>query len=588
MPSNKVRLFLRYLAIVLIPIFILVLMGTISIVINQRFAARQIRDANQRTLTQISASVDFIFQELDSLDLAFSTSSELLLSLNRILAAPALDFEQSKVLAAIQNFVNVSAYGRPYVDSIYVYIRNSRGLLLTTTGGIVEMASFNDRDWLASYQDHAETDTFWTENRTLRRLPSAEGGRPVISIYRRIHPLIGLQEPGVVVLNIRRDYLAEVLDSLKSTPEQKIAIFDNAGRLVWSDLEGASVAAGVPGQREGSVTASDGRRYFAARLASAAYGWTYLSLIPADQFYAVARSLRNINIALVLISALAGLLVTVYASRRSFRQIEGVLDIVDAAERGAPLPAAPAKTDRGFSHVTYGIVRMFLERRYLQVQLSERKYRQKTLELLALQSQMNPHFLFNTLETINWKIIELTRAPSQVNDMIKSLSNVVKYALESPFADETLRNEIDHARDYLSIQSIRYKNKFSVAWDCAPGLDDRKVIRLLLQPLLENAIYHGIREAPGPRRIGIVVSEADGRLRITVDDDGLGMAPEKLAELRARLAGPGDELDAGRRSIGLANTNKRLKLAFGEEFGLSVSSSLGQGTTVTVELPSRV
>jgi two-component system sensor histidine kinase YesM len=588
MQSNKLRLFLRYLAIVLIPIFVLLLMGAISIVINQRFAARQIREANQRTLTQISTSVDFIFQELDSLNLIFSTSSEFLLSLNRVLAAPALDFEQSKVLAAIQNFMNVSAYARPYVDSIYVYISNSRERLLTTTGGIVELSGFNDREWLDSYQRHAETDTFWTETRTLKRLPSAEGGRPVISIFRRIYPLVGLHAPGVVVLNIRRDYLADVLDSLKGTPEQKIAIFDNTGRLVWSDLEGASAAAGALGGREGPVTASDGRQYLAARLASAAYGWTYVSLIPAAQFYAVAHSLRNINIALVLLSAFVGLLVTVYASRRTFHQIEGVLDIVDAAEQGTPLPAAPPKTDRGFSHVTYSILRMFLERRYLQVQLSERKYRQRTLELLALQSQMNPHFLFNTLETINWKIIELTRAPSQINDMIKSLSNVVKYALESPFADETLRNEIDHARDYLNIQSIRYKNKFSVSWDCAADLEDRKVIRLLLQPLLENAIYHGIKEAPGPRRIRIAISEADGKLRIAVVDDGLGMRPERLAELRAGLAGPGDDLDAGRRSIGLANTNKRLKLAFGEEYGLSVDSSPGQGTTVIVELPSRV
>jgi two-component system sensor histidine kinase YesM len=583
MQSVKVRLFLRYLFIALIPISVLLLMGTISIVINERFAARQIRESNQRTLAQISNSVDFIFQELDSLDIIFSTSSEFLLSLRRILASPALDFEQSKVLSAIQNFVNVSAYARPYVDSIYVYIQNSGERLITTTDGIVDLADFNDREWFDSYRQHTETETFWTERRVLNRLPGMEENRPIISIYRRIYPLAGLRDPGVVVLNIQTGYLSSFLENLKSTPEQKVEILDNAGKLVFSDFAGSS--AGANAQGAGDAVSIEGTRYVSARLVSQTYGWTYLSLTPAAQFYEVSRSLRSINIAVVCLSVLIGSIITLYASRRSFRHIERVLDVVDASDRGAPMPAAPPKTDKGFSHITYSILRTFLEHEYLQVQLSERKYRQKTLELLALQSQMNPHFLFNTLETINWKIITLTRAPHQVNEMIHSLSNILKYALQSPTAYESLQNEIDHARDYLSIQGIRYKDKFSVVWDCSPGLAERKVIRFLLQPLLENAIYHGIKESSGPCVIAITIRETNGRLRIVVSDDGLGMTQERLGEVRARLEAQNEDLESIHRSIGLPNTNRRIKLAFGEEFGVCIESAPGRGTSVSVEIP---
>ena len=247
----------------------------------------------------------------------------------------------------------------------------------------------------------------------------------------------------------------------------------------------------------------------------------------------------------------------------------------------------PAKTDRGFSHVTYSILRTFLEHQYLRVQLSERRYRLKTLELLALQSQMNPHFLFNTLEAINWKAIELTRGPNQINDMIRGLSSILKYVLQSPSGRETLQNEIKHARDYLRIQRIRFKGRFTVRWDLQPGLEQRKVIRFLLQPLLENAIYHGLREKEGHGLLTIAAREARGRLRIVVSDDGAGIAPRRLAEVQTRLDDDGADVETGPGSIGLANTNRRIRLTFGRDYGLSLESEPGQGTSVTVELPSR-
>ncbi len=579
---TKASLFLRYLAIVLIPIFVLLLMGTVSILVNQRYAARQVREASERTLGQIANGIDFIFEELDSLDVIFSTSSEFLVSLDRILAAPRLDFEQSKVLAEIQNFVNVSAYARPYVESIYVYIENRAGRLLTTTDGIVDLATYNDREWFADFRAHAAEESFWTETRELRRLPAVETGRPVVSIFRRLFPLAGVRVPGVVVLNIHRDYLESLLGQLKSSAGQKIVIVDNAGKVVFSELPSLA-----PGMVAGKLdTDIDGARYVVSRLASPRYGWQYYTFTPADSYYGVVRSLRTINIAVVLLSLLLGILVTLYASRRSFRSIEKVLDVVDAAERGNPLPAVPARTDRGFSHITYTILRTFVERQYLQVQLSERRYRQKTLELLALQSQMNPHFLFNTLESINWKVIELSGAPNKINEMIGSLSRILAYVLKSPFEYETLRNEIKHARDYLRIQRMRYRNKFTVRWDCAPGLEDRRVIRFLLQPLLENAISHGIKESAGHRQISVSVREREGRLQLVVSDDGLGFEPGRLSEITALLARDDTDGEPTLENIGLLNTNKRIRLAFGRPYGLRVECPAGGGTRVTVELPA--
>lgn len=271
-----------------------------------------------------------------------------------------------------------------------------------------------------------------------------------------------------------------------------------------------------------------------------------------------------------------------FVSRRSYHHIEGVVDIVEAAERGDPLPPVPDHREKGFGHISYTILRTFVEHKYMTVQLSERKYRQRTLELLALHSQLNPHFLFNTLETINWKTIQVTGHPGETNEMINKLGNVLKYALESPFKLETFSREITQARDYLSIQEIRYKNRFDVRWSGDDGIDHYRTIRFLLQPLLENAIYHGIREAPGHRSIEITMEKCDGLIRIAVADDGVGMSAPRLLEVRSSLRAT----DFYTENIGLYNTNKRIQLAFGDEYGLKVDSVAGEGTVVAAWIPA--
>ncbi len=589
MNRTKTNLFLKYLAIVLIPMFVLLVMGTISIIINQRYAVRQIQKANLMTLEQIKNSVDLTFEELDSLQLIFSTSSEFLMSLNRIMVSESLTFEQSKVLSAIQDFVNVSAYSRPYVESIYVYIENSERRVLTTTQGIVALDSFYDTAWYDSFLSQTRSDGFWTEARVLKHFPAVEKGRQIISIFRRVYPLTGVHVPGVVVLNIYADYLQIFLDQLKNSPDQKIVVLDDTGNVVFGDFSDyrPGMLADVADSQGQRTVPVEGDQQVMSWLVSPKYGWTYLSFIPRERLYDVSNLLRNINIAVVCLSALVGIVIAFFVSRWSFRHIEGVLDIAEAADKGGPLPPLPVKADRGFDHITYSILRTFLEYKYLKVQLSERQYRQKTLELLALQSQMNPHFLFNTLETINWKVIKMTKRPNQINHMIQGLSNILNYALQSPFKLEFLANELKYARDYLDIQKIRYKNKFSVLWRCAPGLEERKVIRFLLQPLIENAIYHGIKETEGRKTITITIDEWDGRLRFVVKDDGLGIEPQRLREIEERL-GEGDALsEASDGDIGLYNVNKRIKLAFGREYGLRIDSVRGRGTTVTVQIPSQ-
>ncbi|MDK2800407.1 MAG: two-component system, sensor histidine kinase YesM [Clostridiales bacterium] len=216
------------------------------------------------------------------------------------------------------------------------------------------------------------------------------------------------------------------------------------------------------------------------------------------------------------------------------------------------------------------------------MQLSERKYKLQTMELLALQSQMNPHFLFNTLQTIYWKVCSFTGKSNEVNRMIENLSDILRYSLETGEMNVTLEEEIKNTISYIEIQKIRYKDKFDVIWEYDDDIKQLKVVKLLLQPLVENSIYHGIKEKEGKSYIKIKINHSNHWIKIVVIDNGLGITPEKLIKLQEKLNQDQDYSE----HIGLFNTNKRLMLTYyGNQFRIKIRSKMGWGTAVYIYIP---
>ena len=209
----------------------------------------------------------------------------------------------------------------------------------------------------------------------------------------------------------------------------------------------------------------------------------------------------------------------------------------------------------------------------------------KISEMKTLQAQITPHFLYNTLDAIIWAA-ESNRS-GDVIKLVTALSSFFRITLSHGVDFIPLRNEIQHVENYLIIQQMRYSDILQYAIDTDGEVLDSVVLKLLLQPLVENAIYHGIRKKRGGRGL-VSVSAKDGRdcISFRVSDTGVGMMPETLANTRALMReGPGDTGDGERKSgYGLFNVNRRLELYYGPECGLSVESGSG-GTTVSFRLP---
>lgn len=218
-----------------------------------------------------------------------------------------------------------------------------------------------------------------------------------------------------------------------------------------------------------------------------------------------------------------------------------------------------------------------LMERLLKEQESKRKS-----EMDALQSQINPHFLYNTLDSIIW-MIESARYEESVS-MVTALANLFRISLSQGKTIITIKEEIRHAKNYISIQKVRYKNKFEVIFDVEEEIGNYETIKLIIQPLLENAIYYGMEamdEGEGLIKVHGYLEGDD--IFIEVSDNGMGMSAEMVENLlidstRVRKKGSG---------IGIHNVHERIQLYFGTEYGLNIESEPDEGTTVTIHLPKR-
>lgn len=217
-------------------------------------------------------------------------------------------------------------------------------------------------------------------------------------------------------------------------------------------------------------------------------------------------------------------------------------------------------------------------------------------EFKALQAQINPHFLYNTLDTIIWKAE--ANQTGQVIDLVQALSSFFRITLSKGHDWINVGDEIEHVRSYLTIQHMRYRDILNYRIELEPDLQEDTILKLTLQPLVENAIYHGIKNKRGGGTI-IVRGRAlaDDRLLFDVEDDGIGMTAERLAEVRKDVAQqPAFEADLPARSVaslprpaangvGLRNTAERVRLYYGPNAGLTIDSSPGRGTRVRLIIP---
>jgi two-component system, sensor histidine kinase YesM len=223
-------------------------------------------------------------------------------------------------------------------------------------------------------------------------------------------------------------------------------------------------------------------------------------------------------------------------------------------------------------------------RELLDAKVSEQENLKKA-ELRALQAQINPHFLYNTLDTIIW--MTESKKTDEVIEIVRALSNFFRISLSKGRDWITIEEEIERTRSYLTIQKMRYRDIVDYQIEMDEGVADNTVLSLVLQPLVENALYHGVKNK---RQGGTIIVRARPRnqdeVLLQVEDNGIGFTAERLAQLQAKLDDDSGELKS-ESGYGIGNVNKRIKLYYGRQYGISIQSEYQAGTCATIVIPAR-
>ncbi|WP_239615974.1 cache domain-containing sensor histidine kinase [Cohnella mopanensis] len=323
--------------------------------------------------------------------------------------------------------------------------------------------------------------------------------------------------------------------------------------------------------------------YFISYTRSSNTGWTYLNITPFNQIFERVIFIKElVVIVFVAIFALV-MLIGVRFSRSLTRPIDGLITRMKMAEKGnfagAHLQTAddsPMSMDEmGLLHRTF---RLMVER--INTLITENYANQlliKETEFRALQAQINPHFLYNTLESINW--IAKVNKQTQISNMVESLGFLLRNSINMKEEILTLGEELEVVRSYVTIQKYRFDERLDFKLEVPDYLLSRKLPKLTLQPLLENAIQYALEPTIGTSRIVVRAELTKEGLIILVEDDGPGMPHDTLALLR------NGEMKAKGKGIGLLNIDERIKIAFGEQYGIRIDSAADTGTRVLIALP---
>ena len=316
------------------------------------------------------------------------------------------------------------------------------------------------------------------------------------------------------------------------------------------------------------------------------YIYTYLYHEAGE--LAAIRARQNLWLTIDLILALVvSVLVVVHSLRRSFRisgsisrPIDRLYQRVVEIGQGELSPRPPIEAvDSKLQALGTGLEEM-VTRLNDQMELNrQEQIRLRSMELALIQAQINPHFLYNTLDAIVW-LIE-TEKNEQAVEMVSSLSNYFRSFLSNGKDILPLHEEILHVRSYLEIQQVRYADILTYDFLTDPSLDDCLIPKMTLQPLVENAIYHGIKPKRGIGRITISSAREGQDVILKVSDNGVGMSTATLEELRASLA-----QDEG-SGFGMLASYKRLKLMYGDELDFQIESEENRGTEITIRIPYR-
>lgn len=574
-----------YLIMMLIPMTILLLAFS-GMYLNE--IEKSLQKQGKQTVEAVDVNFNLVLSNVVYQNDLLTSTTHMNISLRRILNLDEMTYADATNISSLRSILNSIQESHEYVDSIYIYM-DSADRYFSSDKGIHMLDDSSDKNWIELYQEMEVDQNYYIVSRIMAEGTVKE--KKFLTIYKRL-----LLQKGCIVVNININRLEDILAKQLSNQYETIYLVNQNGEMLASRSMGdidqinedyfiklkqnyGDDWKNILEEKNGKWEKTESGMFMLNMEKYAEMDVIYISVMSYDAkstliFFMLRQFFVFLAVDLLIVIVLAYI-----TTKRSFDQISLMIDMFDKAEKGEAVEIPKKRSQDEYDVIMNNVIYLFLNTNYLNSKLKENQYKREKAEIMALQLQINPHFLFNTLQTVE---IEARKGNSKTEELcntIQNVSDILKYALSDPSDPVTLKEELQYLKRYVSVQKFRFGDQFIIYYEVDEEVLEAQVFRLFLQPLVENSILHGIRRMKQKGYIKVYIQHQNNMLRCCVMDTGKGMSRQKVIELTEQIN------DESSKGIGITNLQRRLILRYGEQSTLRISSKEGMGTAISFYIP---
>ncbi len=474
---------------------------------------------------------------------------------------------------------------KPYVKSAYLYLEKRPDIVFTNEG-VRNIDNIRETSWINAYRDQDPNIKLWAD-RLVEDRSSTKNQAESIFLFRRV-PILQWEttNEGVMVVSLDRKYFDSMFSNFLMINEKNIYILDDQNTQIYSNtISNAETYVSFNDIRvadsQRMVKSTSEEDFLVSIVNSRYFNWTYISAVPLSIVLKQLNGMINTTVIFSCISLSVCLFLTLFVTINNYRPVKLMLHMINEYNEHNTIHHVKASLNNEYGYIIYNLLQTFIKKQEIEKKLSEEIALQKESSLLALQSQINPHFLYNLLETINWEAIDLLGEGNTISKILLSMASNLRYITTNSYTPVTIQEDLDNLKKYIAIYQMMDPDRISFTFRIDPTILSIKVHKLLIQPLVENAINHGMSNTKAGGKIRISIKRVKGSLLAKVTDNGRGISKDKLEMLRNQLK---DSSFPNNDHLGLKNVDDRLKLKYGQ-LGLKLRSKPQLGTVVYFLLP---
>lgn len=579
-----IKRFFQNAFLLLVPIL---LIGPYSIYQINKESRNALEKNSYSMLYQIDETMKGLLEEMDNIYYYIRSNPSITTSLKSAYNEPELTLNNLRNINNICSLLRYYMYTSEYIETIYVYYYNNNNRILVPEKGMISRDAYKNTDWIEEAKE-AEN-AIWLNTKMVAK-DKYSVPVPILYYFRKIYSTIDPSNMiGIIAVEYDGNAINKYMNSLSLYPDQTIAVVNKGEQILLqnSEMDFSSFLEdennGQPGDFDYYDTVMDEEKYTVSKLQSQyIQELEYISAVPTKNVLSSSNQFARAFLMLIGGAIAVSVVLAAVRAKKDYKNLESILELLSHPEQALQRETEHLQAfSDPYNYITYNIINLFIQQDYLNVQTSEQKYKLQALELSALQQQINPHFLHNTLNTIYWEAIGLTKGQNVCSEMLTKLASIMRYSLGNPDEIVTMKDELDYLKSYVYIQEKRYNYKFHMEYDIDENVFSYPIRKMILQPLVENSISHGIKSLKREGVIRLKIHRKGEGVYVSVLDNGIGISAERIKELKKSL----ENWEEYGTHVGLSNVHRRLILAYGKQAELHIVSRAGQGTCVYFRIP---